>query len=291
MNINNTILQHSCNKNVNNLHKNISKLRLEKNNTRSVSKFNKHINNLPCMLIELILNNISNKKINNLPNSIEKIEFYRYSIINISKHPHNLKYILFSDYMTDIKINILPYNMFKIQFEEFYDKKYNNLPLNLSKIINHRYFNQQINNLPLKINTIHLMEYFNKSINNLPNMIKYLIINTYYYNKKINKLPTKLYHLEKSCMINYNLYNTQLQSLSWWSTIEINNLPITLKKLKIFDYYTKSLDFLNEGLKTLILKNYKFQVNDLPSSIKKIYTIKKHKNLINKIYHNKIKLI
>lgn len=127
--------------------------------------------------------------------------------------------------------------------------------------------NSNINNLSNKIIKLGLNEVFNKNINNLPYSITKLYVGCK-FNKSLNKIPSikKLY------------YSSNYEPI----------IPNTIKTLYV-NNNNLNLDLLSEGIETLIISNImNKEINDLPSSIKKIVIHKQKINLINKLYTHKI---
>lgn len=233
------------------------------------------IENLPISLKSLTIakNNINDNIFGNLIN-LQNLILLKCRKFNSSLN--NLSFLLrkmninncddFNKELDNLSLNLLYLNMKSINFDKIID----NLPSKLSHIsINSNNFNQLLNNLPLNLND--LLLYCNS------------------FNKKLSKLPTNitlLYCCENELKLSCNIFK-----LMYFNKIKITNLPNTLKILQI-NYHNEYLDMLPEGLEVLILSPfYEKRIDDLPSSIKEIWTSEDNSKYINNMYKNKIKII
>lgn len=154
-----------------------------------------------------------------------------------------------------------------------------------------------LNYISTNILKLEIFRKYNKNINNLSKPKIIIFDDRCKFNKNMNNLPFTLEELYFSC---WSIYNNSLYKLpNTIKTIKLgdnftkyNTLPNNIKTLIIGDINKNdNLDMLPEGLKTIIfIGNIKKTINDLPSSIKKIYVDSLYNDFtdINKIYHHKI---
>lgn len=250
------------------------------------SCFNKEINSLPETLLYLQFGYKFNKSVKNLPNSIKHLDLGMCFRKNINKLPNSIEKLIINGKITE-KIENLPYSLKHLYLNNDHDYKYskyfnidikvnaNILPplleyFNTNKDF-YNYKNQMyFNNLPSKLKSLFINHQCSKNINNLPYSLKTILIYSNHKNNYLNKLPSS---------INYLIYDSHYQ---------IKHLPYTITELMITKRYEKNLDFIPESIKVLRLNFYAKPINDLPSSIEKIYLIGVDKNLINKMYWHKI---
>lgn len=138
-----------------------------------------------------------------------------------------------------------------------------------------RIFNKELDNLPNSIQTLNLCDCykFNQPLDKLPIILKDLtLFDCFRFNQPLDKLPNTLKQLT---LIGCDDFNKPL-----------NNLPNSLIQLNIVFDYNQLLDLLPEGLQILKIPYYGKKINDLPSSIKKIWIIQT--SVVNKIYKDKI---
>lgn len=222
-----------------------------------------------------------------------------------------------------ISIKTLKFNNDKFTFK--YMVKINNLPNSIRKLYVDHHYNNHTNNLPNLIETLFFNFCFKKKINNLPNSIRKLNVGILFKHKIINfpnNLNTLLYNVFKGYTFTYRLfctYNNELDNLP--STlnklvlqnnykgklnllpnglhilklrtgdncdINLDNLPTSLIRLEILCNYLGNLDFLPEGLKILKIYNCEKEINDLPSSLKKLIIDKNCETIINECYFSKL---
>lgn len=130
-------------------------------------------------------------------------------------------------------------------------------------------FNQPLDNLPDHIETIDLgrCREYNHRLDNLPSNLKYLYIGGN-FNHPVDFLPFGLLQLE----------------LPWCFNQPIDNLPRSLKILKLDCFFYQSLNNLPEGLEilTIMSASYNLDLDQLPSSIKKLYVYESYKGKIKK---------
>lgn len=224
--------------------------------------------------------------VNNIPININKITLLKYDENDII--PTNITHINFDTKYCKI-FNNLPISLIKILFYSNDNLRQeisnlNNLPMSLRYMYNFYYFNKSTNNLPSNIKNLIYGYDFNKKINNLPCSIKTLSVDSH-FKAKINKFPINL----ETLIFNKENYNRfrRVCRIQYYDH-NLDNLPLSLKKLKILIEYRGTFDFLPEGLKILQLCYYENQINDLPSSIKKIVLNNYSKFNINKMYQHKI---
>lgn len=281
--------------------------------------FNNSINNLLSGLITLNLNNRDfNKKLNNLPNNLTyfklHVQYYNHKNINI-KNFQNIKEIN----VITCNVNILNYNILSKSIKHLiihHNSKINTNYLNnynsgLNKLVFHNNsFNKNINNLPYSLK---YFEFKCETPNNsriklqpnvtiVPYFTNYAIYNPYhlifnYHNKEYfieEPLPIslKILKLDFTYKGSLNILPNELNTLKLYEYFnELSNLPNSLKCLYLYRYYN-SFDFLPESLEILKIVFFNNKINDLPASIKKIIITPSNegKNMINSIYHSKIKI-
>lgn len=248
--------------------------------------FNKEINSLPETLTHLQFGDKFNKSIKNLPNSIKHLYLGIFFRKNINKLPNSIENLTINGKIVE-KIENLPYSLKHLFLDDDYDynfSKYRNIDIKVNANIlpplleyfnTNKYFNNSknkiyFNNLPSKLKSLSINHNYSKNINNLPYSLKTISIYSNHKNNYLNKLPSS---------INYLIYD---------ATYQIKHLPHTITELMITERYNKNLDFIPESIKVLRLLYYAKPINDLPSSIEKIYLIGVNKNLINKMYWHKI---
>lgn len=248
--------------------------------------FNKEINSLPETLVYLEFGDKFNKSVKNLPNSIKHLDLGMCFRKNINKLPNSIEKLIINGKITE-KIENLPYSLKHLYLDDDHDYNYskykyidvkvnaNILPPLLEYFNTNKHFNNHknimyFNNLPSKLKSLFINHRYSKNINNLPYSLKTISIYSNHKNNYLNKLPSS---------INYLIYNSNYQ---------INHLPYTITELMITERYGGNLDFIPESIKILRLNFYAKSINDLPSSIEKIYLLGVDKNLINKMYWHKI---
>lgn len=281
----------------------------------SLNYYNEKYDIIPNHIINLSLHNSKNKY-NNLPSSIELLNIFRGEKTNVNNLPKSLHILdIHSTYSKyNLHINNLPNNIIKIRIKNniklnnlphslkiLYtsDNKYicNKLPYNLETYSTIFYNNTRlrINNLPKNIKELYLKNTINSNnfgkltditinsnckINNLPHSIKYLSILGYFMDIIIKKLPLELLSFTIETSNNHPM----------------DNLPNKLISLTINkDYgnynFNQPLDLLPESLlylKLYLHTDYKYKINDLPSSIKYIIINDDAKIYFNKMYKRKI---
>jgi hypothetical protein len=199
-----------------------------------------------------------NEVLKDIPDDTEIIifdEYYqydKYSTFNqeIKENvlPNNLHTLTFgSDFNQEIKENVLPGNLHTLILGYNFNQeiKENVLPGNLHTLIFNWKFNQEIkkNVLPGNLHTLIFGRTFNKVIqkNVLPKSIKK--IGLYSDCNLINNLPL---WIEEVCIkfSNYDKHNK-----------EVNNLPMTLKKITVEnEYYLKYITKIPFGCEIVIQK-------------------------------------
>lgn len=152
----------------------------------------------------------------------------------------------------------------------------NNISSNILKLAIHKEYNKNINNLSKsKIITFDDSCKFNKNMNNLPFTLEELYFSCWSkYNNSLYKLPNTIKTIKLGD--NFTKYNTLSNNVKTLIIGDINK--------------NDNLDMLPEGIETIIFYgDIKKQINDLPSSIKKIYLRSGYNDFtnINKIYHHK----
>lgn len=171
----------------------------------------------------------------------------------------------------------------------------------------HSKFNQSIDNLPNSLEILTLPDDYNLPINNLPYSLKILTLGNN-FNNSLDYLPNSITHLMigRGCLKYFNAsckFNQPINDLPN-SLIELtfsdesifqkklDNLPNSLKKIRLSGYYTGTIENLPDGIETIILgptwlkyneKTYyplclKNKINKLPKSLKKFYYIKYYVN-------------
>jgi hypothetical protein len=162
--------------------------------------------------------------------------------------PDNLHTLTFGDaFNQEIKENVLPSSLHTLTFGHYFNQeiKENVLPCNLHTLTFCFSFNQEIkeNVLPDNLHTLSFGWHFNQEIKEyvLPKSIKK--ISLYSHCNLKNNLPL---WIEEVCIkfSNDDKYNK-----------EVNNLPITLKKITIKDvYYLKYITKIPFGCNIVIQK-------------------------------------
>lgn len=277
--------------------------------------YNEKYDIIPNHIIKLLLHN-SNNKCNNLPSSIELLDIFRGEKTNVNNLPKSLHILdIHSTYSKyKLRINNLPNNIIKIIIKNniklnnlphslkilyTFDNKYicNKLPYNLETYYTIFYNNTRlrINNLPKNIKELYLKNTINSNnfgkltditinsnckINNLPHSIKYLSILGYFMDIIIKKLPLELLSFTIVSSNNHPMDNLPNKLISLTINRDYDNCNFN----QPLDLLPESLLYLNLYLHT----DYKYKINDLPSSIKYIVVNDNAKIYFNKMYKRKI---
>ena len=97
-------------------------------------------------------------------------------------------------------------------------------------------FNQKVNNLPNSIIHLTFGQTFNQEVNNLPNSLTYLTFG-WHFNQKVD-LPFSVKYLKLNCNNQYlidNLSNNiEELELDYNFNLELNNLPSSIKKILFY---------------------------------------------------------
>ncbi len=200
----------------------------------------------------LILHKDNHNKIDYLPNNIEFIH-----ILGIDRY--------------NFELDSLPNKLMNLRLVGKINKLLDYLPFNLNKLEIIGDINVEINNLPMDLQELRIQNRYDKNLDNLPNGLKKLCLMHRDYNS-IDYLPKGLIEL---FLVSYNG--------------NLNSLPIGLKKLKL-NYCGGSFDNLPEGLerlelvcnhnnkscvfppnlKCLSLKDYNYDLVNLPNSLEEL---------------------
>ena len=245
-----------------------------------LSKLNTHIEsleNLPCMLKHLYLNNIYYKKINNFPCNLEILEctyefFFRQ--INI---PNTLKklaiknsFVVPNDSFILKQISLPEYlEELYFQYESDYEPNYSNhliklfenLPNTLKVLRIPGFWNNALINLPSQLEKLYIGIKYNQTLDFLPESIKYIeFIEQCIFDKPLNNLPSKLEY------INLQFQNEYINTIS--------NLPDSIKYLELGEYELE-IGKLPSKLVELIIASpvkfnyFKYGVINLPNGLLK----------------------
>lgn len=250
------------------------------------------ITNIPYSLKYLNCSNNKIKSLLELPNEIKCIkckknplEVLEYPInVKPSKYPSNLKKIIFEQNFNQ-PIDNLPNTLIEIYFSELskFNKSLDCLPNSLKILTLGNNYNQPIDNLPTSLTELTLGNNYNQPLDYLPQSMTHLTIGRNWFkyfhasckfNQPINNLPTSLIELIFS---DESIFQKSL-----------DNLPNSLKKIRISGYYTGSINNLTDSIETIILGPTWLKYNDktyYPLCLKnKIYKLPK--NLKNMYFIN-----
>ena len=176
---------------------------------------------------------------------------------DISNLPHNLTFLTLG-YSFDRDVSNLPLSLTRLTFGCSFNCDVSKLPHSLTVIIFGDCFNQNVSNLPPFL--IHLIfgAYFNQDVSNLPPNLIHITFG-FYFNQDISKLPHTLTHLNIGCMFRQQ-----------------SSIPPNVKYLKLDCDNPYIIDSLpNHVIELEINRNFSLEMNNLPTSIKKIVINKK----------------
>ena len=240
------------------------------------SKFNQEVNNLPNSLTHLTFGNDFNQEVNNLPNSLTHLTFDSHFNQEVNNLPNSLTHLTFG-YDFNQEVNNLPNTLIHLifgwSFGWSFNREVNNLPKHLIQLTFGDNFNQEVNNLPNSLTHLIFGWYFNQEVNNLPNSLIHLTFGVE-FNQPINNLPNSLTHLTFRCDFNQKI--KQLPNSLTHLTFGYNfnqkvDLSFNIKYLKLDCNNQYLIDNLHDGIEELVLEhNFDLELNNLPSSIKKI---------------------
>lgn len=221
-----------------------------------------------------------------------KLKYYFLNLINFNYKQLDDNTIVYKDNFND-NVNDLDITLKHIIFGQYFNNNINNLPANISYIdfnYCHNYYDKFKH--VEDINYINIHRIFDQKIDNLPHKLNYLMLN-YHFNQHIKNLPLNITDLTLGFYFSKNINMSRLaikKLICYCSNHQNTYLPNSLKELYVLsnDF---NFDFLPEGVEVLKLLDYKKQINDLPSSIKEIWTRQENIKYINKMYQHKIKII
>ena len=159
-----------------------------------------------------------------------------------------------------IGIDKLPPNITKLEFYESYN------------------FNQELNNLPINLKelTINLSNKYNYSFDYLPygleKLYLYLSINDN-YDKPLNNLPPNLKTLHLALFVNDSFeisFPQYLEDFRVGEDIDLNTLPDTITKLKIYQCNKKTITKLPKNLKHIEISVENTQKKNIIDLVKKL---------------------
>ncbi len=239
------------------------------------SIFNQSITLLPLNIIKIKFGKSFNKSIDKLHNYVEEIGFgYDFNQI-IKKYPKKLKKILFGFSFNQL-IDNLPEEITVLEIGLSFNQKITKLPNNLNKF---SIYNSGVI-LPKFSQNLKICEWCcKKTLRQLPKTINKLIIRPKYKLENIYHTFDDLTHLVMhSCKIKKKLiFPKNLNKLQMFYPIydfKLDNLPNSIVLLEITsnNVLNDELDNLPNSIRTLILSytKYKFPLNYLPNSIKKL---------------------
>ena len=212
----------------------------------------------------------------------DKLIFFNYNDIKIFISINNK----FDDYYLYSKFNkpiyILPSNITPLNFGSNFNQEVNNLPPNLTHLTFGEYFNQEVKNLPPNLTHLTFGSNFNQEVNNLPLNITHLTFD-YNFNQQAY-IPFSVKYLKLNCNNKYIIDNlsNNIEELELNSsfTLELNNLPSSLKKLIFNKYslYNKELNCLPKKLELFQLPlYYNHKIKNIPNGLKKVICSKNYK--------------
>ena len=240
--------------------------------------FNENINlvNFDDKIVSLLFT--THILINDIIESIKDIKYksknYQMSIFNqpLDNLPLTLQTLTFG-YNFDQPVDNLPLTLQNLTFGDYFNQTVDNLPLTLQTLTFGISFNQLVDNLPYNLKNLTFGHNFNQKIDNLPHGILNLIFG-HHFNQKVDNLPHGILNLT----FRYHFNQT------------IDNLPNTLIAIFFVDnnynfYFDKELNCLSNSIKQIKLPlNYKHEIKQIPSSLKKIICSSSYK------YINELKL-
>lgn len=252
------------------------------------SNFKQSLDRLPIKLEELIIDSDHIKGLDNLPKNLQKLYLYCNYNNSLDNLPRNLKKLRLS-YNFNLPINNLPDSLEEIIFDRDFNQKVDNLPSSLKKIKFGRNFNQEIKNLPENLEVIHFSDNFNQSLEFLPKKVTKIIVKD---NKVIDysTLSENVKELNIFFCIGLSINSLKYINILFLDcdySMPLDNLPITLEQLYINFDYDYPLDFLPANLKILCLKNTKYSLFNLPSSLELLavgYWRDRKKMILEKIW-------
>jgi len=183
--------------------------------------------------------------------------------------PLNLTYITFGLSFNQ-KIE-LPQNLTHLTFGEWFNQEVD-LPPNLTHLTFGRYFNQKVD-LPPNLTHLTFGRYFNQKVN-LSSNLTHLTFG-YHFNQKVN-LPINLIHLTFGMDFNQKVdipLNLKYLCLYCLKLSMIDYLPDSLEELKLGTCLNSPLDNLPISLKILKLRDEydKNKLKNLPKNVKVFY--------------------
>ena len=234
-----------------------------------------NLDNLPCNLEHLTLNNCTNKEalFNNLPPNLKLLH------INSNKFDQQLNYL-------PVTLETLIINSSK------FDQSLDNLPPNLKNLyIQCEYFSKDLTNLPISLEMLAIMNcnrYYDKTSLILPEKIKFLSTNCLKDCKNLPVLPDTMEYLDLFVSIGGDKYICEIE----------NELPRNLKQLVVNKKVCLDYAKLPKTLESLVyIENlYEYNVymniqecfitNTLPKLYKHCSISLMNYNFIISIYNN-----
>ena len=221
----------------------------ESNNLKNLiyigSIFNNQIANLPNTLTYLTFGKYFNQQVNNLPNTLTYLTFGFYFNHQVDNLPNTLTYLTFSTYFNK-PVDNLPNTLTHLTFGIYFNKPVDNLPNTLTHLTFDYYFNQPVDKLPNTLTYLTFCYIFNQPINNLPKTLIHLTFGQK-FDKRVD-LPLNILYLKLDCNNQYlinNLHNgIEELEFGFNFNLELNNLPSSIKKIS-FDKYSSYNKELN----------------------------------------------
>ena len=183
----------------------------------------------------------------------------------IKQLPQSITQLTFgNDFNQELsQLSIISQTLTHLTFGNYFNKEVNQLSQSLTHLIFGMNFNQEVNVLPNSITNITFGFYFNRKVNNLPQSITRLTFG-FTFNQEIKQI----FYINKS-ISNLTLDYRFNQKV---------DLPLTIVYLKLNCNNTYIIDHLSSNIKVLNLDwNFNLELNNLPSSIKKIFFHKESK--------------
>jgi hypothetical protein len=224
----------------------------------SIGYFNKSIDNLPIGLIKLKLGSNFNKPIDNLPKG--------------------LKYLVLGDSF-DHPIDNLPETLEYLQTGFNFNHSIDNIPNSITQLYLCGLFNQAIKKYPNHLETLVFTFSFNKPLGLIPKSIKYLGLSSrfdhkltlhegieklklgYDFTQSLDDLPDSIKYIifNENYHKPINKYPSQLKKICLYAHSNIQNIPESVKCIKIIAYPNSSVilfDIPNTVTRIKIKQNY-----------------------------------